>query len=44
MYTYYVPGSYEFRYEAFPYTSVGKIAYKELEKANEIEYEKTGKN
>ena len=43
MYTYYVPGSYEFRYEAFPYTSVGKIAYKELEKANEIEYEKTGK-
>lgn len=43
MYTYYVPGSYEFRSEKLPLTAFGKTAYKELEKANEKEYEESGK-
>ena len=43
MYTYYVPGSYEFRSLNLPLTAFGKIAYKKLEEENQREYEEQGK-
>ena len=38
MYSYYVPGTYEFRKNRLPMTPFGKIAYTELERQNEQEY------
>ena len=39
MYSYYVPGTYEFRKEKLPYTSYGKVAFTKLEEENRKEYE-----
>lgn len=38
MYSYYVPGTYEFRSKPLPHTAFGKIEYTTLEKENEEAY------
>lgn len=42
MYSYYVPGTYEFRKEKLPYTTYGKVAFTKLEEENRKEYEQNG--
>jgi long-chain acyl-CoA synthetase len=42
MYSYYIPGTYEFRFEKLPITPVGKIDFIKLEKSNYEEYENNG--
>lgn len=44
MYTYYVPGSYQFRKERLPLTAFGKVAYKVLEEENQREYDVQGQH
>ncbi len=41
MYSYYVPGTYEFC-SALPYTTYGKVAFTKLEEQNQKEYELNG--
>lgn len=43
MYSYYIPGTYEFRSSALPRTSFGKVAFTELEEQNEKDYQENGK-
>lgn len=40
MYSYYTPGTYEFRKDRLPLTPFGKIAFRELEQENALQYEK----
>lgn len=42
MYTYYIPGSYQFRKERLPLTAFGKVDYKQLEMENQKIYEQDG--
>ncbi len=42
MYTYYIPGTYEFRKTELPKTSFGKIDFVKLEKENLREFESNG--
>lgn len=42
MYTYYVPGSYQFRKERLPLTAFGKVDYKQFEMENQRIYEQDG--
>lgn len=42
MYTYYIPGTYEFRNEKLPLTSFGKTDFLKIEAENQREYEENG--
>jgi acyl-coenzyme A synthetase/AMP-(fatty) acid ligase len=42
MYSYYIPGTYEFSFSKLPLTSFGKVDFMKLESKNFEEFEKNG--